>query len=369
MSVQALTVEPGQAGSARLDERDEPAARPGEAVIEALLVGVCGTDREIVSGSYGAAPPAADRLVIGHEAVGRVVSAPSEADLAAGQLVVPMVRRPDPVPCPSCAVGEWDMCQNGQYTEHGITGLDGFAAERFTVAADHVVAVPAGLGDLAVLVEPTSIVAKAWEQITRIGSRTSWQPHTVLIVGAGPVGLLAALLARQRDLTTHVVDIVDTGPKPGLVADLGAEYHTGKLSDACPSPDVIVECTGVGSVVLDAIIHNGPTGIVCLAGISSGARTIELDTASLNRRMVLENDVVFGTVNANARHYRAAVDALAAADADWLHRLITRRVPLTDWAQALTPHDDDIKVTIDLSIGSGGGGRSVSPDAAARAPS
>jgi threonine dehydrogenase-like Zn-dependent dehydrogenase len=241
------------------------------------------------------------------------------------------------------------MCQNGRYTEHGIKGADGFAAERFTIAAEHVVAVPAALGDLAVLVEPASIVAKAWEQIDRIGSRSHWRPRTALIVGAGPVGLLAALLARQHGLDTHVVDVVTDGPKPDLVADLGAEYHTGKVSDACPTPDVIVECTGVGSVVLDAIRHNRPTGIVCLAGLSSGARTIQLDTAELNRHIVLENDVVFGTVNANRRHYGAAVDALAAADPDWLRRLITRRVPLTRWSDALTRQADDVKVVIDMT--------------------
>jgi len=348
VTIRALTVEPGVAGSASLDALDEPRPDVNEFVVETTLVGVCGTDRDIVDGGYGAPPGGRRRLVLGHEAVGRVVRAPAASPLREDELVVPIVRHPDPVPCPSCAVGEWDMCQNGRYTEHGITALDGFAAERFAIAPDHLVAVPRDLGDSAVLIEPTSIVAKAWEQIERIGSRSHWQPRTALIVGAGPVGLLAALLARQRGLITHVLDVVTTGPKPQLVAALGAEYHTGSVADTVPMPDVIVECTGVGSVVLDVIAHNRPNGIVCLTGLSSGARRLELDADRINRRMVLENDVVFGTVNANRRHYQAAADALVNADLDWLQGLITRRVSLAQWDQALLRRPDDVKVVIDF---------------------
>jgi threonine dehydrogenase-like Zn-dependent dehydrogenase len=308
---------------------------------------VCGTDREILGGGYGEAPPGADRLVLGHEAVARLATASAGAD--AGQLVVPIVRRPDPVPCPNCAAGEWDMCRNGRYTEHGIKGLDGFMADQVAVAADHFVAVPDSLGELAVLTEPTSIVAKAWHEIDRISARASRRPRTVLVTGAGPVGLLAALLARQRGLETHVLDRVTDGPKPALVADLGAEYHTGRIADAGPEADVVVECTGVGSVVLDAIEQNSPTGIVCLAGISSGRRTIDLDATALNRTIVLENKVVFGTVNANRRHYAAAIEALSAADADWLRRVITRRVPLEHWQDALNTEDSDVKVVIEVN--------------------
>ena len=348
MTVRALTVATDAAlERGRLLELADPQPRAGEVVVATQLVGICGTDREIIAGGYGIPPPGTAQLVIGHEAVGRLET--PTADLPAGALVVPIVRHPDPVPCANCAVGEWDMCRNGRYTEHGIKSLHGFAADRFVTTADHIVAIPEHLGDIAVLVEPTSIVAKAWEQIDHIARRASWRPRTALITGAGPVGLLAALLARQRGLDTHVVDIVTTGPKPDLVAALGATYHTDGVARACPEPDVIVECTGVGSVVLDAIAHTTPTGIVCLAGLSNGRRTIELDAAALNRRIVLENDVMFGTVNANRRHYNAAVDALAAAERDWLSRLITRRVPLERWENALARDDADVKVVLEVA--------------------
>src|SRR5699024_3075139 len=120
----------------------------------------------------------------------------------------------------------------------------------------------------------------------------------------------AALFARQRGYETRVVDLVASGPKPQLVHDLGAMYHCGALRDTGASPDIVVECTGIGSVVVDALEHAGPTGIVCLAGISTGSRAIDLDMADINRRLVLENNVVFGTVNANRRHYESAVSAL-----------------------------------------------------------
>jgi threonine dehydrogenase-like Zn-dependent dehydrogenase len=271
-------------------------------------------------------------------------------------LVVGIVRHPDPVPCSACAIGEWDMCRNGLYTEHGIRGAHGFARDTFALDPAFAVPVPESLGELGVLVEPTSVVAKAWEQIDRIGRRAHRDAHTALITGAGPVGLLAALLARQRGYDTHVLDRVTDGPKPGLVADLGATYHHGTLAEACDPPDVIVECTGVGALVLDAVAHTAPAGIVCLAGISSGARTIDLDAAALNRTLVLENDVVFGTVNANLRHYHAAVAALADADPGWLARLISRRVPIYNFSDALSAQAGDVKVVLDLGDDTSGQG-------------
>jgi threonine dehydrogenase-like Zn-dependent dehydrogenase len=345
--MRALTVTPGVVGSAALEARDPPVWQPGLLEVDTIAVGVCGTDAEIIGGGYGTPPPGADRLVLGHEAVGRVARSDT-AELREGQLIVPIVRRPDPEPCAACGAGEWDMCENGRFTEHGITGLDGFARDTFTVRADHAVPIPDQLGELAVLVEPTSIVAKAWEQIDRIGARAHWDPRTVLVTGAGPVGLLAALLGRQRGFDVHVLDRVTAGPKPTLVADLEATYHASAVVDVQPRPDIVIECTGVGDVVLDAIDLTGRNGIVCLAGLSSGARTVELDPAALNRRLVLENDVVFGTVNANRRHYDAAVQALAAADHAWLRRLITRRVPVEGWQDAITKQPDDVKVVLDF---------------------
>lgn len=346
--MRALTVQPGVEGSARLDDVDDTGARDQDLVVEPLLVGVCGTDREIVDGAYGTPPAGHERMVLGHEAIGRVVHSSTDG-WSEGDLVVPIVRRPDPVPCSSCAAGEWDMCLNGRYTEHGIKGADGFARERFALDPEFAVAVPPELGDLAVLVEPASIVAKAWEQISRIGGRSHWEPRVVLVTGAGPVGLLAALMACQQGFDTFVLDRVTSGPKPDLVEQMGATYRTGPIRESCSSPDIVVECTGAGALVFDAVEHSSRSGVVCLAGLSSGARAVEMDAVALNRRLVLENDVVFGTVNANRRHYEAAVRALCTAERSWLEAVVTRRVPLHHWADALERRPDDVKVAWDIA--------------------
>jgi threonine dehydrogenase-like Zn-dependent dehydrogenase len=345
--MRAMAVTPGRPGTATIVERDEPAGT-GDVVVEGLAVGICGTDVEIAEGAYGEAPPGEDVLVLGHESLGRVLSAPPTSGLAPGDLVVGIVRRPDPEPCPACAVGEWDMCQNGRYTERGIKQLHGFGAERWRIEAPFAVRIDPTLGLAGVLVEPASVVAKAWDHITQISGRSPTVPRRALVTGAGPIGLLAALLAVQRGLEVHVLDRVDTGPKPDLVRALGATYHTGSVTDV-PQPDVVIECTGAASVVLDVLQHNGPTGIVCLTGVSGAVGTTPVDLAALNTRLVLENDVIFGSVNANRRHYESAAAALVAADIDWLSRLITARVPLSSWTDGLHRGADDVKVVVDLT--------------------
>ena len=273
--------------------------------------------------------------------------------MSAGDMVVAIVRRPDPVPCSNCAIGEWDMCRNGQYTEWGIKEHHGYARERYRITPDFVVKVDPSLGNLGVLLEPTTVVAKAWDHIERIGGRAEWKPKTALVTGAGPIGLLAALLGVQRGLEVHVLDQVTEGLKPELVAALGAHYHHGSVSDIGVEPDVVVECTGVAPLVFDVMDHAGANGIVCLTGVSSGGRDIAVDVGMLNRRMVLENDVVFGSVNANRRHYEAGAKALADADRGWLGRLISRRVPLDSWRDAYQRQPGDVKVVLEFDPGHG----------------
>ena len=346
--MRAFTVQPGQPNSISLDEVPAPPDSDGTVLVRALALGICGTDREIIAGHYGRAPPGQQRLVIGHESLGRVEDAPSDCGVKRGDLVVGIVRRPDPVPCPACAAGEWDMCRNGLYTERGIKQRNGYGSEQFRVEPDFLIPVDPALDKLGVLLEPASVVAKAWEHVMRIGARsTAWKPQVALVTGAGPVGLLAALLGVQRGLEMHVLDRVRDGAKPELARALGATYHAGDLGKL--KPDIVIECTGAGSVVLDGIGRAAPDGVVCLAGVSSGGHKIKFDIGDLNRDMVLENHVVFGSVNANRRHYRAAAATLAKADKDWLGRLITRRVPLERWREAFEPRPDDIKVVVDFA--------------------
>lgn len=315
-----------------------------------MSIGVCGTDKEIVRGEYGWAPPDRRRLILGHESLGRVERAPSGSDFTAGDLVVGVVRRPDPVPCGACAHGEFDMCRNGRYTERGIKQADGYGSQKWCVETDYAVKLDARLEHVGVLMEPTTVVAKAWEEVRRVGERSWFEPQRVLVTGAGPVGLLAAMIGVQQGLDVHVLDRVTEGPKPALVISLGATYHHDDMADVASTlqPDVVIEATGVGSVVFDAMANTNTYGIVCLTGVSPAGRKLQVDAGGVNREIVLENDVVVGSVNANLRHYQQAADALAAADLDWLGRIITRRVPLAKYSDAFDARDDDVKVVITM---------------------
>ncbi|HEY7488309.1 MAG TPA: glucose 1-dehydrogenase [Streptosporangiaceae bacterium] len=348
--MRALTVVPLTKDSLAVTDVADPVPRDGELLVEGIALGVCGTDREIARGDYGWAPPGADRLVLGHESLGRVRTAPEGSRLRPGDLVVGIVRRPDPVPCPACARGEFDMCRNGRYVERGIKEIHGYGSQLWTVEADYAIRLDPDLSDVGMLLEPATVVAKAWDHIERIGNRAWFGPRRVLITGAGPIGQVAALLGVQRGLEVHVLDRVESGVKPQLVRDLGGVYHTGDILEVTDKaePDIIIEATGADKLVLDAIEHSAAAGIVCLTGVSSAGRTVGIDAGAVNREIVLQNDVVFGSVNANHRHYELAADALAKADQSWLRRLITRRVPLERAAEAFQPDGDDVKVVIDL---------------------
>ena len=348
--MRALTVAPGIANSAGVEDLPDPPQSDGAMLVRTLALGVCGTDREIVSGLYGWAPPGHKRLVIGHESLGTVEEAPVNSGFKRGDLVVGIVRRPDPVPCPSCAAGEWDMCRNGRYTERGIKERNGYGSEFFRVEPEFLIKLDPSLGLNGVLIEPTSIVAKAWDHTERIGRRSrGWAPKTLLVTGAGPIGLLAAMIGAQRGLDVHVLDHNDRGPKRQIVRELGATFHLGELADTIIKPDIMMECTGAPGVVRDALGCTAAGGVVCLLGVSAPGRDFEIDVGGLNRTLVLDNDVVFGAVNANRQHYEDAVTALQRADQRWLDSLITRRVSIAQWTDALAQQKTDIKVIVDFA--------------------
>ena len=346
--MKAITVEPKKPGTARYEDFLEPDESEGSVLVEAVAVGVCGTDVEIVTGKYGWAPPGKTRLVLGHESLGRVIDPGPRSSLKKGDLVVGIVRRPDPVPCPNCAVGEWDMCTNGQYTERGIKEIHGFMSERWRIEPEYAIKVDSSLGILGVLLEPMTVITKALEQVFLAGQRAFWEPRTVLVTGAGPIGLLAAIRLSVRDLEVHVLDRAETGPKPNLVRDLGATYHTGSVLDLDFDPDIIVECTGVGSVIADSIQKIGAGGIICLTGVGTGG-VAERAVADIAAAAVLKNNVIVGSVNANKRHWYRAGENLARSNREWLSRLITRREKPENFQQALERQPDDVKVIIQFS--------------------
>lgn len=346
--MRALTFDPHAADSARLEDVDEPPIEDGPVLVESLALGVCGTDLDLVAGHLGFLTPGNGRLILGHESLGRVIEAPPDSGLSPGDLMAGIVRRRDPIPCPECSSGEWDLCRAGGFTERGIIARNGYGSERFRIEPEFAVRVDPALGVLGVLMEPASVLAKAWEKIEQIGRRGRWSPKKVLVTGAGPIGLLAALMGVQRGLEVHVLDRIEGGPKPALVRDLGATYHAGPLSqaEACAGADVVLECTASGHMVVEAIQRVAPNGIICLIGAGCGEAPFPTDWDALTGTMIIRNLVVFGIVSSNRRHFEAAAEALARADRGWLARLITRRVSLDRWSEALERRPEDVKSII-----------------------
>ena len=336
-----------------------PQPKDGEVLVQVHQVGLDGTDAEILEGQYGDAPPGDDYLVIGHESLGRVAKVtPGVEGLSPGDWVVAIVRRPDPVPCRNCAAGEWDMCLNGQYTERGIKGRHGFLAELYTEVPDFLVKVPGEVSSVAVLLEPLTIVEKAVEQIKRIQSRLVWQPERAVVLGAGPIGLLAGMLLGLEGIEVHFYDAAEPGLKRDLVEATGANYIWAaehklghKLAAEIGPVDVVVEATGFSPLAFDAMDMVAPNGVVCLTGVSGGSRKLEVSADHLNLEMVLSNKVVFGTVNANRRHFESGVHHLQEIEARWpglLSRMITHRLPIADFAVALERSPGHVKSIVEL---------------------
>jgi glucose 1-dehydrogenase len=342
--MRALRVHPTDHGGALvLDDVPEPAPEDGELLVEAVALGVCGTDRHIVARGPRSGPDGRAGLILGHESLGRVLEAPAASPVTPGDLVVGIVRRPDPVPCASCAAGEFDLCENGRFTERGILGRDGFGSERFRLEPEYAVRVDSDLGLAGVLLEPASVVAKAWEQLDHAVRRPR---RRALVLGAGPIGLLAAFLGVLRDLDVHVVDRVAHGPKPRQVRALGATYHssTGPLRGTF---DAVVECSG--ALVAEAIEHTAPGGAACLVGVGDVRSAAAMNLAELARLLISRNRTVMGTVNSNRRHFEAAHTALRRGDRAWLHALLTDCVPLENWRTAFATGPDRIKAVIDFT--------------------
>lgn len=358
--MRAVVVTPRKPGSGRLMEVADPKAQPDEVLVRVQEVGLDGTDAEILEGQYGEAPPGDNYPIIGHESLGQVEEiADGAGGLSSGDWVVAIVRRPDPVPCRNCAAGEWDMCLNGQYVERGIKGRHGFLAELYAEAPSFLVQVPEELAKVAVLLEPLSIVEKAVEQIGRIQERMVWQPERAVVLGAGPVGLLVGTLLRLEGLDVHFYDMTEGGIKRELAEATGAHYIWAKerklgheLGASIGAVDIIVEATGYSPLAFDAMDMIGPNGIVCLTGVSGGTRSLQVSADHLNLEMVLQNKVVFGTVNANRRHFESGIVHLKEIEVRWpglLSRLITRQVSMTGFTEALERSPESVKSVVEIA--------------------
>lgn len=348
--MKAVAVCPRRAESAHLVDVPKPKLEdtPGGrgVLVRVLRVGLDGTDKEIRSGEYGTEPEGSDFLIEGHESFGVVEEVgPAVTEFAPGDYVVSRVRRSgyslyDLIDTP-------DMTTDDEYFEHGISRVHGFLTEYYLEEPKYLIRVPAGLKHVGVLLEPTSIVEKGIVQAYEIQRRLKvWQPRRAAVLGAGTIGLLAAMALRNRGLAVTVFGL-DEPPylNSDLVEALRATYvstrRTG-LAEAAERDgrfDLVFEATGFSPIVFDAMQHlPAKNGVMVLSSVTEGDRTIEIPADKINLDFVLGNKVLVGTVNANREHFEEGVRDLAVAEAaypGWLSRLLTNRINGLDrFAQA-----------------------------------
>lgn len=345
--MQTLSVEPGNSESLRLVEAARPSPRSGEVLVGVLEVGIDGTDKALLAGKHGKPPPGQSRLIVGHEVLGRVAAlGPDVKELRIGDLVTATVRRPCPERCPFCAAGQVDLCSTGHYSERGIVGAHGYASDFFVDRTEWLVRVPETLRQVGVLTEPVSIAEKGIERAFAFQSGIEWRPRKALVLGAGSLGLLAALLLRGRDLEVTLLDRGDPeGPKARLVRAMDSSYvqTDGRpLRDLLGSArfDFIFEATGVSSLIFQAVCLLDFNGVLCVAGLPEGNQRTSIPGDCIGLEMVLENHIIFGTVSSNRGQFErslAAMENLERRFPSFLSRILTGRFRAHRFADAFQP--------------------------------
>lgn len=360
--MKAIAIKPGEKDSSHLEEIEKPQATEGELLVKVLETGVCGTDLEINSGLYGSAEPGHSFLVLGHENFGIVEEvSPGVEGWQKGDLIVCTVRRPCHEDDPNCQHGMNDMCLTGKYTERGIKERNGYMTEYYIEVPDFAIKIPDLYRHFGVLLEPTSVVEKAIGQAYKIQERLYWQPKRAVVFGAGPIGLLGTFLLRNLGLEVYTAAHSLGGEnnfKSQLVEKCGAKYISTQetaLEDFARKfgqIDMIIEATGNSEVAFKAIQMLGKNGIMALTSVSGGHNTLPLDTNVLNMQMVLGNQVVFGSVNANRSYFEAGVKHWGEFEEKYpglLAQVITRRLPIDQFKTALDKDRDGIKTVIKIA--------------------
>ena len=359
--MRAFVVNPHQK-RARVADRPEPRVpQATEVLLRMLDVGICGTDREIASFQYGAPPPGAQEFVLGHEALAEVKTVGPDVTLfRTGELVVPTVRRPcSSSRCAPCRAGRQDFCITNEFSERGIVRADGYLSDLVLEEERYLIAVPRALRDVGVLVEPLSVVCKGAEECALLRERFAFEtPHPrALVLGAGPVGLLAAMTLSANGSDTYVFSREpEDGPRAALIADFGAHYiSSGRtpieaLRQRIDAVDIIFEAVGVPEVAWGALPALAPNGIYVLTGVPAIGEQVSGDLRRWMRDIVLRNQVIVGVVNAGPSAYKQAVILLERFLGLFPQplRALIRRGPLDD-APEVTKRAQGIKDVISFT--------------------
>jgi threonine dehydrogenase-like Zn-dependent dehydrogenase len=369
--MKAVAVFPAERRLEVIDHPEPASPLPTEVKLRILDVGVCGTDKEIVSFQYGMAPEGSPYLVIGHESLGEVIEVGSQVTrVKPGDLAVATVRRPCNVPsCIACIAGRQDFCYSGKYTERGIMRRHGFMTELVVEDERNLNPVPRTLRDVAVLVEPLTIAEKAVEQLWQVQQRLPWtlpvepgepraRGRNALVLGGGPVGLLGAMKLLLEGFRTTVYSRTPASSDlDGLVTSMGAEFvhaetvPVSEMAARIGSIDVVYEAVGASSLAYEVMPYLGTNGVFIFTGVPGHKGPIPVDTDTLMRDAVLKNQLIFGTVNASVAHFAHAVSDLGRFYERWpnaVRSLISRRFSIENAADPLSGKVGGIKNVIGI---------------------
>ncbi len=321
----------------RLQQREvpDPAITSGTQVLFRVLeAGVCGTDRELANFKFGAPPQGEQFLILGHEALGEVVAIGSAVTtLKPGDLVVPTVRRACAPACISCGRSRRDLCVTGNYTERGILQAHGYFAGFAVDEAADLIAIPSGLVEFGVLIEPLSVVEKAIQTAFRIHEPGA---SAGIVQGAGTIGILAALALQLRGIDVTVVSLEpETSPRAALIRQVGIRYTNSKTA---AKADIVIEATGNPAAALEAVGMLAPLGtMIALGACVAQGRFSFFD-------LVVHNRTITGSVNASPEAFAQAVKDLPGFPPATLRGMI-HRVPFGDFEKSiLGPPDSHPKL-------------------------
>jgi threonine dehydrogenase-like Zn-dependent dehydrogenase len=356
--MKAIVIRPGAKDSVHMRDMADPTLRSDQVAVRMLRAGLCATDAEINEGAFGEAPEGEEFLILGHENLGLVEEVGRKVKgFKPGDLVVATVRRPCGM-CAPCRAGQNDMCSTGRYTERGIMRRHGFMAEYYVESPQFLNKIPSSLRDVAVLLEPMSIAEKAIDQAFLMQQRVKWQPRFALVLGAGPVGLLAAAVLRVRGLRTLVIAReAPSDPRARVANRLGAEYLSvanRTLQDVTRETgyaDLIIEATGSARVVFDAMQMVARNGVLCLLSVTMGRDLIPEPIDDINQWLVLGNRIVFGSVNANIRHFKLGIRDFTRIEKRFpgaLRALLTDPLPWQDYRTWFVDRPG-IKATLEIT--------------------
>ncbi len=351
--MKAIIAEPPKRNSVKSAEIPKPFPGKGQVLLKTLCVGIDGTDREINEGIYGTPPDGSHYIVLGHEALARIQEIGDQVEnFSEGDLVVPTVRRPCKENCLNCRTGETDMCLTGNYFEHGIHKLHGFASEYAVSDASFLIKIPTELEDVAVLLEPLSIVEKAVAQSFKIQERMMWKPKKAFVVGAGPLGLLATMILRLRGLKVYAAATREKKSlKAKIVGGVGGTYVNVRetpIEALKEKFDIVIEATGRVEAALEALNLLGPNSVMCFLGVYREKKACE-EFGKVLTAVVLGNRLMFGSVSSNRSHFEMGIKDMFEIQRRYkneLNRLITKKLYLKDFKQAFESGREDIKTII-----------------------